>query len=112
MLAEARRVEAVPMKRTAPPQTDYPEHDEIETLFKNLPRQGVLSLRDRAIGSLGPDRLVSERRQVRSLDTRNARERRGNLHIESLAIHKRSFLGSEGVSEPCDADPLIQEVRE
>jgi hypothetical protein len=82
MLAEAQRVEAVPMKRTAPPQTDYPEHDEIETVFKNLPRQGVLSLRDRAIGSLGPDRLVSERQQVPSLDTRNARERRGNLHIE------------------------------
>ena len=49
MLAEAQRVEAIPMKRTAPPQTDYLEHDEIETLFKNLPRQGALSLRDRAI---------------------------------------------------------------
>jgi integrase/recombinase XerD len=49
MLAEAQRVEAIPMKRTAPPQTDYLERDEIETLFKNLPRQGTLSLRDRAI---------------------------------------------------------------
>jgi integrase/recombinase XerD len=49
MLAEAQRVEAIPMKRTAPPQTDYLEHDEIETLFKSLPRQGILWLRDRAI---------------------------------------------------------------
>jgi integrase/recombinase XerD len=49
MLAEAQRVEAIPMKRTAPPQTDYLEHDEIETLFKSLPRQGIVSLRDRAI---------------------------------------------------------------
>jgi integrase/recombinase XerD len=49
MLAEAQRVEGIPMKRTAPPQPDYLEHDEIETLFKNLPRQGTLSLRDRAI---------------------------------------------------------------
>ena len=49
MLAEAQRVEAIPMKRAAPPQTDYLEHDEIEALFKSLPRQGNLSLRDRAI---------------------------------------------------------------
>ena len=49
MLAEAQRVEAIPMKRTTPPQTDYLEHEEIETLFKNLPHRGSLSLRDRAI---------------------------------------------------------------
>jgi integrase/recombinase XerD len=49
MLAEAQRVEAIPVKRTAPPQTDYLEHDEIETLFKNLPQQGTLALRDRAL---------------------------------------------------------------
>jgi len=49
MLAEAQRVEAIPMKRTALPQTDYLEHDEIETLFKTLPRHGSLSLRDRGI---------------------------------------------------------------
>jgi len=49
MLAEAQRVEAIPVKRTAPPQTNYLEHDEIETLFKNLPRQGALALRDRAL---------------------------------------------------------------
>ena len=49
MLAEAQRVEAIPVKRTAPPQTDYLEHDEIEALFKNLPRRGALALRDRAL---------------------------------------------------------------
>ena len=49
MLAEAQRVEAIPMKRAAPPRTDYLEHDEIEALFKSLPSQGTLSLRDRAI---------------------------------------------------------------
>lgn len=47
MLAEAQRVEAIPIKRTAPPQIDYLEHEEIETLFKSLPRLGTLSLRDR-----------------------------------------------------------------
>lgn len=49
MLAEAQRVEAIPIKRTAPPQTDYLEQEEIETLFKSLPRQGTLALRDRAL---------------------------------------------------------------
>src|ERR1700685_3651455 len=49
MLAEAQRVEAIPTKRTAPPQTDYLEHDEIETLFQTLPRDGILALRDRAL---------------------------------------------------------------
>jgi integrase/recombinase XerD len=49
ILAEAQRVEAIPVKRTAPPQTDYLEHEEIEKLFKSLPRQGTLALRDRAL---------------------------------------------------------------
>jgi integrase/recombinase XerD len=49
MLAEARQVEATPVKRTAPPQTLYLEHDEIETLFQTLPRDGILALRDRAL---------------------------------------------------------------
>jgi integrase/recombinase XerD len=49
MLADAQRVDAIPIKRTAPPQTDYLERDEIETLFKSLPRQGTLALRDRAL---------------------------------------------------------------
>ena len=49
ILAEAQRVEAIPVKRTAPPQTYYLEHEEIEKLFKSLPRQGTLALRDRAL---------------------------------------------------------------
>jgi integrase/recombinase XerD len=49
MLAEAQQVEATPVKRTAPPQTLYLEHDEIDTLFRTLPRDGVLALRDRAL---------------------------------------------------------------
>jgi integrase/recombinase XerD len=49
MLAEAQRVDAIPIKRTALPQTDYLEHEEIETLFKSLPRQGTLALRDRVL---------------------------------------------------------------
>jgi integrase/recombinase XerD len=49
MLAEVQRVEAIPVKRTAPPQTNYLEHEKIETLFKSLPRLGTLALRDRAL---------------------------------------------------------------
>jgi site-specific recombinase XerD len=49
MLGEAERVEAIPTKRTSPPETIYLERDEIEALFKALPRQGYLALRDRAL---------------------------------------------------------------
>jgi site-specific recombinase XerD len=49
MLAEAERVEAIPSKRTSPPQTHYLERDEIEDLFHTLPKQGALALRDRAL---------------------------------------------------------------
>ena len=49
MLAEAERVEAIPTKRTQAPQTLYLERDEIDALFKTLPKQGPLALRDRAL---------------------------------------------------------------
>lgn len=49
MLAEAERVEAVPIKRTPPPETHYLERDEIDRLFNTLPKQGWLALRDRAL---------------------------------------------------------------
>ena len=46
MLAEAQQVEATPIKRTAPPHTLFLEHDQIEALFRSLPRNGNLALRD------------------------------------------------------------------
>jgi len=49
MLAEAERVEAIPTKRTPPPETRYLERDQIDKLFKTLPSQGSLALRDRAL---------------------------------------------------------------
>ena len=49
MLAEAERVEAIPSKRTSPPQTYYLERNEIEDLFHTLPKQGALALRDRTL---------------------------------------------------------------
>lgn len=49
MLGEAERVEAIPTKRTSPPETVYLEQDQIEVLFKALPRQGSFALRDRAL---------------------------------------------------------------
>ena len=49
MLAEAERVEAIPSKRTQAPETLYLERDEIDALFKALPKRGSLALRDRAL---------------------------------------------------------------
>lgn len=49
MLVEAHRVASVPTKRTAVPMMRFLQHDQIETLFKNLPTVGVHALRDRAL---------------------------------------------------------------
>jgi site-specific recombinase XerD len=49
MLAEAQRVEAIPVKRTNVPETLYLERDEIDSLFRSLAQQGAPALRDRAI---------------------------------------------------------------
>jgi site-specific recombinase XerD len=49
MLGAAQRVAAIPMKRTSPAETHFLERDEVERLFADLPAQGRLALRDRAL---------------------------------------------------------------
>lgn len=49
MLAVCQRVAAIPMKRAAPAETHFLERDEVEALFRHLPREGRLALRDRAL---------------------------------------------------------------
>ena len=49
MLALCQRVAAIPMKRTAPAETQFLERDEVEDLFHRLPSQGRLALRDKAL---------------------------------------------------------------
>ena len=49
MLAEAQRVEAIPTKRVQASKTVYLERDEIDALFRALPRDGDLALRDRTL---------------------------------------------------------------
>ncbi|HTF24196.1 MAG TPA: tyrosine-type recombinase/integrase [Candidatus Limnocylindria bacterium] len=49
MLAEAERVEGIPTKRTQAPNTLYLEREEIDALFRALPREGPFALRDRAL---------------------------------------------------------------
>lgn len=49
MLGVCQRVAAIPMKRAAPAETHFLERDEMELLFRRLPRVGRLALRDRAL---------------------------------------------------------------
>ena len=49
MLGVCQQVAAIPMKRAAPAETHFLERDEIEALFRHLPRAGRLALRDRAL---------------------------------------------------------------
>lgn len=49
MLGVCQRVAAIPMKRVAPPETQFLERDEVEALLRQLPHDGRLALRDRAL---------------------------------------------------------------
>lgn len=50
-LAEALRVEAIPVKHSAAPETGYLDRDQVQALFQALPpaSSGPLALRDRAV---------------------------------------------------------------
>jgi len=48
-LEAAQRVTAIPIKRTAPPETHFLERQEITALFKHLPRDGRRALRDQTL---------------------------------------------------------------
>ena len=52
MLDVCQQVAAIPMKRVAPPETRFLERDEIDALFRRLPREGRHALRDRALLAL------------------------------------------------------------
>ena len=49
MLGVCQQVAAIPMKRAAPAETHFLERDEVQALFRHLPRTGRLALRDRAL---------------------------------------------------------------
>ena len=49
MLGICQQVAAIPVKRTSLPDTHYLEREEITMLFRSLPRQGRLALRDRTL---------------------------------------------------------------
>jgi integrase/recombinase XerD len=49
MLMVCQQVAAIPTKRVAPPQTRFLERDEIQQLLRDLPSDGRLALRDRAL---------------------------------------------------------------
>lgn len=49
LLGVCQRVAAIPMKRAAPAETHFLERDEIEALFRHLPDDGRLALRDRTL---------------------------------------------------------------
>lgn len=48
-LAVAQQIAAIPSKRVPPPETRFLDRDQIATLFRQLPVDGRLALRDRAL---------------------------------------------------------------
>jgi integrase/recombinase XerD len=49
MLAVCQQVAAIPSKRVPPPETRYLESGEVQALLSQLPREGRLAVRDRAL---------------------------------------------------------------
>jgi integrase/recombinase XerD len=49
LLGLCQQVAAIPCKRAAPTETHFLERDEMEALFRRLPRSGRFALRDRAL---------------------------------------------------------------
>lgn len=49
MLAICQQVAAIPVKRASLPDTHYLEREEVTMLFRSLPQQGYLALRDRTL---------------------------------------------------------------
>ncbi|MDO8864244.1 tyrosine-type recombinase/integrase, partial [Haliea sp. E1-2-M8] len=49
MLATCQQIAAIPVKRSALPDTHYLEREEVTTLFRSLPREGCFALRDRTL---------------------------------------------------------------
>ena len=49
ILPETERVEAIPSKRCPAPKSIFLEREEIDAIFKALPKDGALALRDRAL---------------------------------------------------------------
>lgn len=49
MLVTCQQIAAIPVKRTSLPDTHYLESEEVTALFRSLPRQGRLALRDRTL---------------------------------------------------------------
>jgi len=49
MLATCQQIAAIPVKRTSLPDTHYLEREEITALFRSLPRNGRLALRDQTL---------------------------------------------------------------
>lgn len=49
MLDQCQRIAAIPMKRVAPPETQFLERDEVQALLKAMPDTGRHALRDRTL---------------------------------------------------------------
>lgn len=48
-LGAAQRVDGIPVKRAAPPETHFLDREEVTSLFKGLPKTGRHALRDQAL---------------------------------------------------------------
>ena len=99
MLAVCQRVAAIPMKRAAPAETHFLEVDEVEGLFRGLPREGRLALRDRAL--------------LLFLYNTGARAQEvADLRVEHLRLGERPIVRLHGKGDKWRTCPLWRQTGE
>lgn len=97
MLAVCQRVAAIPMKRAAPAETRFLERDEIEGLFRRLPRRGRLALRDRVL--------------LLFLYNTGARvQEAADLHVGDLELGERALVRLHGKGDKWRTCPLWRQT--
>lgn len=97
MLGVCQRVAAIPMKRSAPAETHFLERDEVELLFRNLPRETRLSVRDRAVLLF----LYNTGARVQEV---------ADLRVEHLDLGEHPLVRLHGKGDKWRTCPLWQET--
>ena len=97
MLAVCQRVAAIPMKRAAPAETRFLERDEIEALFRNLPRP-------RPVRAARPDPAPVP------LQHRSPRQEIADLRVGNLDLGERTLVRLHGKGDKWRTCPLWRQT--
>ncbi|MCX6129138.1 MAG: tyrosine-type recombinase/integrase [Proteobacteria bacterium] len=97
MMGICQRVAAIPIKRSAPVETNYLDHDEMKVLLRSLPSEGRHALRNRALILF----LYNTGARVQEVV---------DLRCENLDLGSRPLVQLHGKGDKWRACPLWEET--